>query len=188
MYLFVSFQIFLSCKGQKKEILNCDGFNKKFVEYVMERKRDSALIYIDKAIDCNPESSFYRFSKVNYLIDNKDWIGASNGLKKIKQQDDITIKMMIAVLDLKMKNPNAEESLNDVWILSNKDAKDINYSIYDVALTNFFKGKEEALLKLSDLRNEYDDVGSVKKIDFLKENINKESNELVLYNLFNIRE
>ncbi len=179
------------CNGQESKASSCEELNKIYVDYALKRKKDSALLFLNKAIECDPQNKLYRSSKVNFLVDDHNWLEASSEIKKMDYDDDVTLKMMIAVLDLKMEKVYADENLKKLYVeLENglgSNYENVNYFSFYIALNNYFENKESALLELSKFENKRSDTQWKSTVEFLEDNISNLGKKEVLYKFFNIR-
>ncbi|WP_430906546.1 hypothetical protein [Maribacter sp. 2-571] len=179
------------CKSQTKETVDCNVFNAKYIEYALKGVKDSALLSINNAINCDPKNKFYHSAKVNFLIDQGQWTEALLATEQIDAKDDYTLNLLNGVLLLRAKKENADIELKKTFDSLKQDADyssdEINKNIYLIALYNYFVNKDVGLQELSKLREKRKGKASNDMIDFLENNISNLSKEEVLYKFFNIR-
>lgn len=176
---------------EKKSADNCKTIFHAFNQKLMMEENDSALYYIDKAIECDPKNNNFKYNKVKFLTSIKKYPDA------IKQLDDLsadaidpTFKMQKGILKLKINEADAKKILEECYAEFNQiDKPTSSNSLYRIALDNYFKGKEYSLNEVKKFKQAYKDKPyENQNIDALEELINKETKEVVLFKLFNIND
>lgn len=191
--------VFLSnCDGNKKAIKNiaqekdysiCKKSFKKYKEKFIAEENDSALIYINKAIECNPSNNSYKNSKVAFLITIENYNDAIKQLDElISITNDPTFRLQKGVVRLKINDHKSKELLNSSYNEFNEIKKPTSGNqFYKIALDNYFKGKEYALKEIEKVKQIYKDQPyESQNFKALEELINTERKEVVLFKLFNI--
>lgn len=194
--VLLSFLALSNCSNKKNQVKNisnqdCDFFYKKFKENLMIEQNDSAIIYIEKAIDCNSEKKSYKSDKLRFLISIGKYEKAVNYLSELNSKNqDISYSLLKSILLLKIKDKNAEISLEEVYTrykkIKNPNSTDL---FYRIALDNFFKGKEYSLIELDKIKkntelSEYE----IQNFTALHNLINEKDKNSVLFSLFSIEE
>jgi len=195
------FSIFLSnCDGNKKTIKKknvsqekdysiCKKYLKKYKENFIIEENDSALVYINKAIECNPNNNSYKNSKVTFLITIENY---NEAIKQLDELIDITndpaLRLQKSVVKLKINDKTSNELLKENYKEFDEIKKPTSSNLfYKIALDNYFKGKEYALKEIEKTRFVYKDkLYEVDNFKVLDELINTEKREVVLFKLFNI--
>lgn len=175
----------------EKENLKCKEIYKKYNDKYVLEENDSALIYINQAIECNPKSSNYKYTKIRFLVEIKNYNDAIEQLDKfIQNSDDPAFKMEKGIILLKINDKNAINVLSDSYNDYNKiQVPTSNNQFCKIALDNYFKGKEYSLNQVLKFKDEYKGKGyENQNIKFLEDLINNETKEDVLFKLFNIRD
>ncbi|MDN3673044.1 hypothetical protein QWY99_08290 [Flavobacterium branchiarum] len=170
---------------------DCKKIYKKFNNKFALEENDSALIYINQAIKCNPKSSNYKFTKVRFLVETKNYNDAIIQLDElIINSEDPAFKMEKGTIFLKINEKNAIKALRDAYNDYDKIQNPTsNNQFCKIALDNYFKGKEYALKEIDKFKENYKDKGyENQNINFLEELINKETKENVLFKLFSIND
>lgn len=174
---------------QEKDFSICKKHFKKYKEKFITQENDSALIFINKAIECDQSNNSYKNSKVIFLITIEDYISAINQLDElIKITNDPTFKLQKNVIGLKIHDKESQESLNSSY----KEFNEIKFptssnKFYMIALDNYFKGKDYALKEIEKVKLIYKDQPyESQNFKALEEMINTEKKDIVLFKLFNI--
>jgi predicted Zn-dependent protease len=174
-----------------KENSKCKEIYKKYNEKYVLEENDSALIYINQAIECNPKSSDYKFTKIRFLVEIKNYNDAIKQLDEfILNSDDPAFKTQKGTLLLKINDKSSikilSESYNDYKKIKNPTS---NNQFYKIALDNYFEGKEYALKEVEKFKQTYKGKGyENQNINVLEELIKNETKENTLFKLFNIRD
>lgn len=178
-------------KGATQEKAKCEILYNKYIEKFSAREKDSALYYIDKSIKCDQNNNDYKYAKAQLLISNKDYKSAILVLGELNSAiTDPTIKMQKGILNLKINEPSSKKILEECYA----DFKRIkgptsNNLFYKIALDNYFKDKDYALIEIEKFKQTYKDKGyETQNINALESLIKNESKENVLFKLFNIRD
>lgn len=188
--------MYISCgnkaKTDNKNNLNCNDYFLKFKEFYISEKKDSALFYIDKAIDCDETKKNYKNAKLNFLISISAYNEAIHFLDRTDSfLDSNSLNILKGVLNLKIHNvKEGNKNLKEVFDnYKNMSKLEINELFYFIALLNYFENNDKAIQKLNQLEKEYP-LNSYEGQNFLalKKNISENKKEIVLYNLFNIKE
>lgn len=175
----------------EKEDLKCKEIYKKYNQKYVLEENDSALIYINQAIECNPKSTNYKYTKIRLLVETKNYNDAIKQLDKfILNSDDPAFKMEKGILMLKMNNVHFKQTLEECYSEFNKIKEPTSNNLFcKIALDNYFKGKEYSLNEILKFKNEYKGKGyENQNIKFLEDLINNETKENVLFKLYNIRD
>lgn len=175
----------------EKNFSECKKFNKKFNDKVVLEENDSALIYINKAIECNPKSTNYKFSKIQFLMDIKKYNDAIKPTDElILISDDPFFKVLKAILLLKTNDSNWAKLLDNTYREYNQIQNPTsNNQFYKIALDNYFKGKDFALIEVGKFKEQHKGKPyENQNINAIENLIKNESKENVLFKLFNIRE
>lgn len=188
--------MYISCgnkaKTENKNALNCNDFFLKFKELYISEKKDSALFYIDKAIDCDKTKNNYKSAKLNFLISISSYNEAIYFLDRTDSfLDNNSLNILKGVLNLKIHNIE-EGNINLKKVFDNyknMSKLEVNELFYFIALLNYFDNNDKAIEKLNQVEKEYP-LNSYEGQNFLalKKNISENQKEIVLYNLFNIKE
>lgn len=144
-----------------KDFSNCKEIYKKYNEKYVLEENDSALVYINQAIECNPKNSEYKYTKIRFLVEIRNYNDAIKQLDKfILNSDDPAFKMQKGILMLKINDTNSKQTLEECYSEFNKlkEPTSIN-SFYKIALDNYFKGKEYSLNEVLKFKNEYKGKG-----------------------------
>ncbi|MDB9837154.1 hypothetical protein OAC51_09705 [Flavobacteriaceae bacterium] len=191
-FLFYGLCIFYSCENHaQKKTMTCETYNEKFIDYEMENQPDLALIYIDKAIECSSEKpegkQFYKFSKVNFLIRQKEFERASKILNTFNLKEELALQIMDATLDMKIGRDSVDEKLRLSYdkINHSSSQKEIEVLIYKIALDNYFKGKEYALSEINKVKKVHTDYNSKLLISTVEASVKEKTKEDVFFRLFN---
>lgn len=175
----------------EKDFSDCKKIYKKFNNKFVLEENDSALIYINQAIECNPKNTNYKFSKIRFLIginNYKDAIKQTNELILIS--NDPSFKLLKGILMLKTNDSNSLKLLNESYT-EYKQIKDPTSGnlFYRIALDNFFKGKDYSLNEVKKFKDIYKGKAyENQNINALEELINNETKENVLFKLFSIND
>ncbi len=198
LLIAILFFSLLTCNSNQEGVVKnnkneCSIFNEKYLEYSMLNKKDSALYYIDKAIDCNPKDDFFKTEKIKSLIHYEDYNSAISFAKKLAKENDPNFKLLYGTLLLKMNDENAEIQLKEAYNLFSINTKNYNQNdssldFYKIGLDNYFKGKKYSLLMLEKFKKNYPDKNNLQSADYLENLINTTSKESVLYKLFDIKD
>ena len=175
----------------EKENLKCKEIYKKYNEKYVLEENDSALVYINQAIECNPKNSEYKYTKIRFLVEIKNYNDAIKQLDKfILNSDDPAFKMQKGILMLKINDANSKQTLEECYSEFNKlEEPTSNNLFYKIALDNYYKGKEYSLNEVLKFKNKYKGKGyENQNIKFLEDLINNETKENVLFKLYNIRD
>ncbi|HFG0578558.1 hypothetical protein [Flavobacterium psychrophilum] len=176
---------------QKNDYAECKVFFDKYKKKMIIEENDSALIYIDKAIKCNPNNNSYKNSKVNFLISIKNYKEADKQLDElITITNDPAFRLLKGIIKLKDSDPQSEKLLVNSYDEFNQIKKPTSSNlIYKIALDNYFKGKDYSLNQVEEFKQTYKDKPyENQNIEALQELINKETKEIVLFKLFNIND
>jgi len=186
-YIFCLYLVIfmLSCKKNIKS--DCEVYNEIFIEYDLKNQPDSALIYIDKAIKCDSKDEFYKFSKINFLIRQKNYLEASKLLEIINTDNKLSFQMLDAVLNMKIRKDTIDQKLISVYkkVKQSKFHLDSNIFAYKIVLDNYFIGKEYALNEVLKAKKMFEDYNSELILSSVELNIKNETKEKVIYKLFN---
>lgn len=168
---------------------NCKKMYKKFNEKFALEENDSALVYINKAIECDSKNSNYQFSKVRFLIGINKYQDAINQIDELLFiSNDPTLKMLKAILMIKTNNSDFIKLLNKSYIEFNQ-IKSLTSSnqLYKIALDNYFKGKDYSLEEIKKYKELYKEKPYENQNILALENLIKNENkENVLFKLFSI--
>lgn len=175
----------------EKEEVKCKEIYKKFNEKYVLEENDSALIYIDEAIKCNPKNNKYKYSKIKFLIEIKNYDDAIKQLDKfILLSNDPAFKLQKGVLLLKIKDEKSKQILEECYYEYQKLKEPTSNNLfYKIALDNYFEGKEYSLNEILKCKRQYQGKDyELQNIKVLEELINNKSKEEVLFNLYNIKD
>lgn len=171
---------------------DCSVYNEKYQEYAMANQKDSAFYFIDKAIDCEPEDTFFKTEKINLFIKYKEYSNAINFAKSLSESGDLTQRFLFGVLLLKEQRSNAETVLRQVYDEMMK--KDFSYDdsnrswhFYSIALVNYFENNEKALQLVDKFKSNYEDEYSKQLAEVITDLINSETKEKLLFKIFNMK-
>ena len=176
---------------QKNDYAECKVFFDKYKKKMIIEENDSALIYIDKAIKCNPNNNSYKNSKVNFLISIKNYKEADKQLDElITITNDPAFRLLKGIIKLKDSDPQSEKLLVNSYDEFNQMKEPTSNNLfYKIALDNYFKGKDYSLNQVKEFKQTYKDKPyENQNIEALQELINKETKERVLFKLFNIND
>lgn len=193
-YVFLIFSCLLlsiqfCCKNYKKKVeIDCEDYNQRFVDFELVNRPDSALVYIDKAIKCNPTDDFYKFSKVNFLIRQSNYIEAARLLKTLDYENELSLQLMVIALDMKTDRDSIDFKLDKIYAKINQHDFISNSSTiaFKIVLDNYFKGEKYALNRIKEAKLDFKDYNSTLLFESIKQNIESNSNKQeVIYKLFN---
>ncbi|WP_395074839.1 tetratricopeptide repeat protein [Flavobacterium sp.] len=195
--ILVSVIFFINCNNKKliknelteQKHSNCDFFLNKYSDKFMSGENDSALIYINKAIECNPNEFNYKDNKLIFLIATQSYIKAIEQLDELNSSnDDPAYKFQRGILMLKINDINAIKKLEQSYSEFNQISKLTSSNLfYKIALDNYFKGKEYSLNEVAKFKAIYKGKAYENQNIIALENLIKNENkENVLYKLFNI--
>lgn len=173
------------------QALDCNNYFLRFKEYYASGKKDSALIYINKAIDCDGSKNNYKNTKLNFLISTGSYKDAINYLDKTSFLDRTSLNIIKGVLNLKINNiEESNKELKEAFEEYKKIEKpSTNELFYFIALINYFENSDEALNKLNQVEKEFSPETYEGQIfSALKKNILENKKDVVLFNLFNIKD
>lgn len=194
--------IFINCQNtkptdkatiNKKTVIkvdeNCTLFYKKYQRKIVLEENDSALIYIDKAIECDSKNNTFKYSKVSFLISIQNYEGAIISLKPLLEvSSDPSLKMQKAVLKLKIKQDGYENLLKECQKeFSEIDVPTLSNELYKVALLNYFESKSSALKKTTLLKEKWNAKNEYQNIVAIEQLIETKNREEVLFSLYNIQ-
>lgn len=177
----------------EKEIIidkpECEIIYNKYIEKVSKMENDSAIYFLDKSINCDPANNDYKFSKVQFFVDNQKYQEALNQLNEIKIDSiDPSLKLFSSVLKLKLNNDDADKDLREVYTKIAKIKKPTSSNIfYKLALDNYFKDKNYALEQLKFHKKQYVSDYDKQNLDALENYIVTDDKRNVLFKIFNIR-
>lgn len=197
--LSISFLLLFNCgnkKTEKTEIeqqdsLKCKIFYKNYNKKIVLEENDSALYYINKAIDCSPKNYNYKNTKAMFLINIKKYNEAIlqfNELSIITK--DPAYKLFKGILLLKIGDKDSDNYLREVYSEYNKITKPTSSNeFYKIALDNYFKDKEYSLNEIKRLKIEYKNKAyELQNLSALEEYISNETKKNVMYKLINIKD
>jgi tetratricopeptide (TPR) repeat protein len=191
----MSFILASSCKNAKNETIEikdnkqCEEFNKKHMKFVIAEQNDSAIYYIDKAIECNPEHENYKFSKARFLIELNKYQEAEKVFLTFKNPEEPTIKMYIGILKLKTNDTQSENILRNVYSKFEKsESQNSTYFYYKIALDNYFNGKDYAINQIKQYKKEFTSAYELQNINALESLILTNDKREVLFKILNIIE
>lgn len=185
-FVFGIFLFFTMCKTNKTN-KDCEKFIEKYTMFRSLQNNDSTFYYIDKVIECSDDKDFYKFGKINFLISLKKYQKALLEFDRLKMNNTDDYILLRAVLELKLNNPNSKKTLNEAYLKYNKLKEDSNGAFYQIALINYFEGKSLALENINKQKvNFKNDAYALQNFDLMKNLINNQSKEDVLYSIFNI--
>lgn len=173
-----------------KTNLNCKEIIHKYNEKFIAEENDSALIYINQAIKCNPKSSNYKFTKVRFLVETKNYNDAIIQLDElIINSEDPAFKMEKGIIFLKINDKNAIKALRDAYNDYDKIQNlTSNNQFCKIALDNYFKGKEFSLAEIQKYKEKFKEPYEIQNINTLEQLILNNNKEEVLFSLFNIKD
>lgn len=182
-----------SCKPKNQAKFNddCKILNEKYVKFSSEQQIDSALYYLDKTIECDSESDFFKFAKAQFYVNIGQYEDAYNYIDVLLSKNEPSYLAYKGALGLKLNKPEADSFLRRAYIayseMSDKEINKRNASVYKIGLDNYFSGKENALGQIKKHRNllkkeEY----KIQAIDFLEKEIKTSDKKNVILKLFNI--
>jgi len=177
--------------NKKTEEPDCKKFYKAYNQKYVLEEADSALVYINKAIDCDPNNSSYKFTKVKFLTEIKrysDALKEADNLSSIS--DDPAFKLFKGIIMLKMKNKDSDKILNEAYnSFSQIKEPTASNQFYKVALDSYIKGADYALTEIKELKERYKSDGyQMQNLTAIEELIRKENREAVLFKTFGINE
>lgn len=173
-----------------KTNLNCKEIIHKYNEKFIAEENDSALFYINKAIECNPKNNKYKDSKVRFLIGIKSYKEARLQLDElIKSTNDPAFKLLKGIIKLKVKESDSRKFLDESYIEFSKINKPTSGNIfYKIALDNYFKGREFSLAEIQKFKEKFKEPYEIQNINALEQLILNNNKEEVLFSLFNIKD
>lgn len=190
------FLFLLTCKSNHetkvvKEKPDCSTYNEKYVQYNMANKKDSALYYIDKAINCDPDDDFFKTEKIKLLIKYEDYSKANSFAKELANLNDPIYKMLYGVLLLRQGKTNAENLLKEAYGLLNEatinyNDENSNLHFYKIGLDNYFQGREYSLDRIKKFKTHYPDEYNIELGNYIETLIVNSSKEEVLFELFHL--
>lgn len=187
--------VFLTCNSNQGNKVNikkdCSIYNDKYVEYSSLNKSDSALYYINKAIKCDPKDDYFKTEKIRLLIKNNNYKSVISFAEELASKNDPNYKMLYGTLLLKNGDFQSEEILKEAYSLFKKSTKDYsvansNLHFYQIALDNYFQGKEYSLNKIELYKKNYTDVHNKQLAEYIHNLILKKSKKDVLFVMFGI--
>lgn len=183
--------IFASCQtktdsSKLKENSDCVIFYKKYKEATVSQQIDSALNYIDKAIKCDPNNASFKSNKIRFLISINKYKDAIEVVNTYSSKDT-SLKMLEAVLKLKLETSDSKDLLQRCYDEYKQDKQMTNDKlVYKIALTNYFKNKDEALKEIEYSKKKSSEEYERTNLEALEELIKKHDKREVLFNLFGI--
>lgn len=194
--------LFFSCNGKAQDNNTkdekCNGyyaekysefFNKWSVNRENKKIIDSTLYYLDKQINCDPDSFSNIQEKANFLIYNNFYEQAIKEIDSISNTNPF-FKMMKGTLCLKLKKNNSEKLLKEArnefaqYIQKHNDPNDVSWKII---LDNYFEGKEYALKQTAKAKKSFKEDYQITNIETIEQMIKGMSKKDILYNLFKIK-
>lgn len=181
--------LFSCSKQNKKQIKDCNAYKERFIDFELTNNIDSALVYINKAIECNPTDEYYKFSKVNFLIRQLKYEEALKSLKTLNLENEVSLQLMEVALNMKIGGDSIDFKLDKIYAKINKhDFKSNSSAIaYKIVLDNYFKGSDYALDKIALANANFEDNNSTLLFESLKNNIETYDKNEVVFKLFNFR-
>lgn len=167
----------------------CESLYNKYIEKAMNMEKDSAVIFLDKSIECDPKNIDYKYAKAQFLVQEKQYEQALSELDKIKIDNaDPSMRLYIAILKLKVNSPDSETVLKGIYDELQKMKKlTASNSFYKIALDNYFKGSEVALKEIAAYKTIYTADHELQNIQALEGLIKSTTKEKVLFLSFNIK-
>ena len=186
---FMLCSLFSCSKQNKKQIKDCNAYKERFIDFELTNNIDSALVYINKAIECNPTDEYYKFSKVNFLIRQLKYEEALKSLKTLNLENEVSLQLMEVALNMKIGGDSIDFKLDKIYAKINKhDFKSNSSAIaYKIVLDNYFKGSDYALDKIALANANFEDNNSTLLFESLKNNIETYDKNEVVFKLFNFR-
>lgn len=196
MRVLILFFIILAsnCNSKKRNVgqFKCEDLNKKYLDFVSERKMDSAFFYLDKTIECDSKSDFFKFEKVKLYASLSEYQKAYDYIDVLLGKDEPTYMAYKGSLGLKLGKEEADSILKKAYdniktLNTEKNAYDRTF--YQLGLDNYFLGKDHVDKEVLKYKQIFKDTTSVQYQSIgVMENIiaSEESKEAVLYKMFNI--
>ena len=194
LFLWLPALLLASCNPKNQVAFkdDCQNLSEKFIQFSSERQADSAMYYLDKTIDCDSESDFFKFEKVKYYVSLEQYENAYNYLDVLLSKNEPSYLTYKGALGLKLEKPEAEgflrkahEAYSDMSL--NKINR-LNAVLYKIGLDNYFIGKEYAEKQIVKYRRKArKEEYKLQTIDFLENTMNSSNRKDVLLIIFNIR-
>ena len=183
-----------TCKPKKQAKLNddCKILNEKYVKFSSEQQIDSALYYLDKTIECDSESDFFKFAKAQYYVSIEQYEEAYDYINVLLSKNEPSYLTYKGALGLKLNKPEAESFLKRAYRayseMTDKEINKRNAAIYKISLDNYFLGKQNAIEQITEYRSQpKKEEHEIQVIDFLENAINNSDRKEVLLSIFNIK-
>lgn len=174
---------------KKVENPDCKKLYKKYNNMYVQEQNDSALVYINKAIECDPINSNYKYTKVKFLAEIKKYDEALKEANNLAaNSSDPAFLFFKGIIMLKMKNKDADKILNDTYNSYSQIKEPTASNIfYKVALDSYIKGADYTLNEINKLKQKYKSDGyQMQNLTVIEELIKKENKETVLFKVFGL--
>ena len=185
-----------NCNSKKKgnvEQFKCEDLNKKYLEFVAEREMDSAFYYLDKTIECDAKSDFFKLEKVKLYAAQSEYQKAYDYIDVLLDENEPTYMAYKGSLGLKLGKEEADSLLKKAYDnikTLNVEKNGYDRTFYQLGLDNYFQGKNYVNKEIFRYRQIFEDTTSVEYQSLkVMENIisSEETKEDVLYKMFNIK-
>lgn len=180
------------CQKNSSKEVNCLDYNKKYIEYV-HKERDSALYYLDKAIECEPQGLFFPFEKAKFYSREGSYEDAAKAIEPFLTEEYPEIIGYYGVLFLKLEQPKKAEKflIRSYELIKEKSFDPDDYfgysqSLIKIGLENYFKGSDIAIESLENFEDQGKWEGQKRFAEVLNEVIKSKSKEEVLYFIYNL--
>lgn len=189
-YYFLIILFIFNC--ERKSDIQCDNYYNKYIEASFNEKQDSLLLYIEKAVNCNPEDKLYRNEKLKILVSEKKYKYAIQELKYLEK--DIYYSILKGLLFLKL---NKKEKGNTVLFDEYQKITKVKNGIlkenfknfyYGLLITNLYADRESSLKLLKKGKDKYKGVNEIGTLNYTEKLIEGNKPIEVLNIIFNIRD
>ncbi|MBS9462075.1 hypothetical protein KIM67_06605 [Flagellimonas sp. 389] len=194
LFLLLPALFLVSCNSKNRVAFkeDCQSLNEKYLKLSSEHEIDSALYYLDRTINCDSESDFFKFEKVKYYVSLGQYQNAYNYLDVIILKNESSYLTYKGALGLKLNKPEAENLLRQAHTaygkMSKKEIDKRSAATYKISLDNYFLGKQNAIEQITEYKSQpKKEEHEIQVIDFIENAINTLDKKEVLLTIFNIK-
>lgn len=184
-YVLILF-LLSNCNAQS----DCVELYNKYVNNDFEENSKKALEYLNRAIECDPDNSDYRFEKVRFYILNKNYDMALKSAKNLNDRALENLMKGIILLKLDKKDEGIENLKSALKFYDNSKSSDeelmFSTEFNIIILKNIIESKNSAISFLHLKRKDYSKDYQINSFNHLEELINANSAENVLFSIYNI--